>query len=113
MAYIELGLITDGANNIRPPSRRRCRVIDRFSYPAKITPGEPFSVSLTVRNTGSSPFYYNWPVSLRLLDWRTRKAVWQQSFQSIDIRTRLPPRLVEHGRPAPTKFCLAAYMASG
>jgi len=65
-------------------------VIGKFAYPAMISPGKPFTVSFTVRNTGSSPFYYNWPVALCLLDAHTRKPVWQQTFQKLDIRTWLP-----------------------
>ncbi len=65
-------------------------VIEEVSYPAKVMPGETLEVSFTVRNTGSSPFYYNWPVELSLLDEQTRQPVWQDTFESVDIRRWLP-----------------------
>jgi len=47
-------------------------------------------VSFTVRNTGSSPFYYNWPVELSLLDEQTHQPVWRETFTGVDIRQWLP-----------------------
>jgi hypothetical protein len=65
-------------------------VIDEVSYPASIKGGTSFSISFRVRNTGSSPFYYPWPIELSLLDRATRKAVWKTQFQGVDIRKWLP-----------------------
>lgn len=65
-------------------------VMDAIDYPASIASGDTFEVGFTVRNTGSSPFYYNWPVELSLLDEQTRQPVWRESFAGVDIRQWLP-----------------------
>jgi hypothetical protein len=43
-----------------------------------------------VRNTGSAPFYYNWPVEVSLLDPASREVVWKDTFEGDDIRSWLP-----------------------
>lgn len=65
-------------------------VISEVSYPKIISPGSRFRISFEVRNTGSSPFYYNWPVELSLLDANTRQPVWKQHFTDTDIRSWMP-----------------------
>lgn len=65
-------------------------VLDEVNYPAHVPSGEKLEVSFTVRNVGSSPFYYNWPVMACLLDENTRKCVWQERFSNVDIRQWLP-----------------------
>ena len=47
-------------------------------------------VSFKVINTGSTPFYYNWPVEISLLDPATKQPVWKQTCNNLDIRTWLP-----------------------
>jgi len=64
--------------------------VDEVRYPASIAPGGTLEVSFTVRNTGSSPFYYNWPVELSLLDEQTHRPVWRETFAGADIRQWLP-----------------------
>jgi len=46
-------------------------------------------VGLDVLNTGASPFYYPWPLSVALLD-KDGKAVFERDFDGVDIRTWLP-----------------------
>lgn len=65
-------------------------ILKEVSYPAKISNDETFTVSFKVENTGSAPFYYDWPVELRLLDPETRITKWKQVFNEVDIRTWLP-----------------------
>ena len=65
-------------------------VIDEVRYPASVAPGSEFEVAFAVRNVGSSPFYYDWPVELSLLDPRTRTPLWRANFPSADIRRWLP-----------------------
>jgi hypothetical protein len=65
-------------------------VIDEVRYPAALAPGEPFDVSFTVRNTGSSPMYGDWPVEVSLLHPETREVAWKDTFSGLDIRTWLP-----------------------
>jgi len=65
-------------------------VISNFSYPAKIQPKTPFKVSFKVTNTGSSPFYYNWPVEIALLNKRTKLKVWSKVLDGINIADWMP-----------------------
>lgn len=65
-------------------------VLEEVNYPARVGAGETLEVSFTVRNTGSSPFYYNWPVAVGLLDEATRHCVWQGRIPNLDIRHWLP-----------------------
>ncbi|TVR75169.1 MAG: DUF4832 domain-containing protein [Marinilabiliales bacterium] len=43
-----------------------------------------------VINTGSAPFYYDWPVEVALLDKNKHKPVWRYTFEDADIRDWLP-----------------------
>jgi hypothetical protein len=64
-------------------------VIDKITWPGYVRKGKEFEVSFTVRNTGSAPFYYNWPVELSLLD-DSGNVVWAADFEDADIRTWMP-----------------------
>ena len=48
------------------------------------------NVEFDVTNTGSAPFYYNWPVEVALLDVKTHQPVWKSTFKNVDIRKWLP-----------------------
>jgi hypothetical protein len=65
-------------------------VIDEVRYPAELQPDKKFTVTFAVRNTGSAPFYYNWPVELNLLAHDTKLTVWKRKFENVDIRKWLP-----------------------
>lgn len=65
-------------------------VLDRVSYPGTVPPGGVLPVRLTVRNTGSAPFYLDWPVGVALLVPGTKKPVWSAPLAGVDIRTWLP-----------------------
>lgn len=65
-------------------------VITEVTYPKKIDNDKAFNVSIKIINTGSSPFYYNWPVEVSLLDAKTKQPVWKTTFKNIDIRNWLP-----------------------
>lgn len=82
-------LIIRGAEKVQKALGYRF-VIDEVRYPKELLPGEKFDVSFVVRNIGSSPFYYNWPVEVSLLDSETRQPVWKETFLRLDIRTWLP-----------------------
>jgi len=47
-------------------------------------------VKLSVRNTGSAPFYLDWPVAIALLDPATKKPVWSAPLAGVDIRKWQP-----------------------
>ena len=65
-------------------------VLDSVSYPFTVQPGKKLTVSLSVRNTGSAPFYLDWPVAVALLDLATKKPVWLAPLSGVDIRKWLP-----------------------
>lgn len=65
-------------------------VIDSLSYPATCQPGGELTLQMTVRNTGSAPFYMNWPVAVALLDPQNGKPVWSAPLGGIDVRRWLP-----------------------
>ncbi len=76
-------------------------VIDEVRYPARVEPGGNFSVSFAVRNLGSAPMYYNWPVELSLLDAKTHAPVWRANFDALDLRTWLPGDFSDKGKGRP------------
>jgi hypothetical protein len=65
-------------------------VLEAASYPLTVQPGQPLPVKLSVRNTGSAPFYLDWPVAVALLDPATKKPVWSAPLAGVDIRKWLP-----------------------
>ena len=65
-------------------------VLSELSYPKRINTDTKFTVSFKVKNTGSSPFYYNWPVEVSLLDPDTRQVVWKEKCSDLDIRDWMP-----------------------
>ncbi len=65
-------------------------VLDAASYPLTVHPGKTLTVKLTVRNTGSAPFYLDWPVAVGLLDPATRQPVWSAPLAEVDLRTWMP-----------------------
>ncbi|MCI2081938.1 MAG: DUF4832 domain-containing protein [Bacteroidales bacterium] len=65
-------------------------LITEFKYPALIEKGEKFDLSFKVKNTGSSPFYYDWPVEIALLDTLTKQPVWSTVLNDVKITSWLP-----------------------
>lgn len=65
-------------------------LLSNFSYPTSIKQNEPFSVSFDVVNTGSSPFYYDWPVEIALLDTKTHQKVWSKTLSSAKVSQWMP-----------------------
>ena len=65
-------------------------LIKEFSYPTQININSPFSVSMEVVNTGSSPFYYNWPLELSLLNAETKEKIWSSVLDSVNISEWMP-----------------------
>jgi len=65
-------------------------LISEVSYPGNLHTGTAFTVSFKVKNTGSSPFYYNWPVEVSLLEPGTKQPVWKQQCTNLDIRSWMP-----------------------
>ena len=65
-------------------------VVSEVTYPKRIETDTKFTCSFKVKNTGSSPFYYNWPVEVSLLDPRTKQPVWKNTCTHLDIRSWFP-----------------------
>jgi hypothetical protein len=65
-------------------------VITEVAYSKRVDVDNNLTVSFKVKNTGSSPLYYNWPVEVSLLDPKTKQPVWKQTCTNLDIRTWLP-----------------------
>ncbi|OUN78959.1 DUF4832 domain-containing protein [Alistipes sp. An54] len=65
-------------------------VLSKASYPCRIDPGQAFQLEFEVQNTGSSPFYYDWPVEVALLDVQTREKVWGTVLDNVQISQWMP-----------------------
>ncbi len=65
-------------------------VLESASYPLAVSPGGTLTVKLTVRNTGSAPFYLDWPVAVGLIDPGTKSPFWSAPLTGVDIRKWLP-----------------------
>ena len=65
-------------------------VLSNFSYPTNIKQNEPFKISFDVVNTGSSPFYYDWPVEIALLNSQTQEVVWSKTLQTPKTSQWMP-----------------------
>ena len=65
-------------------------VLKDFCYPVRVDPGKEAEISFKVQNTGSSPFYYDWPVEISLIDTQTKQAVWKTTLASPKISTWMP-----------------------
>ncbi|KAF0096039.1 MAG: fibronectin type III domain-containing protein [Puniceicoccaceae bacterium 5H] len=63
-------------------------VVTEANVPASVNAGGSLSLSFTVENRGSAPFYYAWPVEVSLLD-SSRSTVWSTTL-STDIRSWMP-----------------------
>lgn len=79
----------DGAEEVQKAFGYRF-ILDEVRYPSTLYPGTSFKITFSVRNTGSTPFYYRWPVQACLLDATTKKPVWKANFQNLDLRRWLP-----------------------
>jgi len=51
---------------------------------------DSLKIAFDVTNTGSAPFYYNWPIEVALLDSVTKKPVLKAKMDQVDIRKWLP-----------------------
>lgn len=64
--------------------------MERFRFTPSVTESGEFRFDFDIRNTGSAPFYQDWPVLLNLLDPETRQVVWSREMEDVDLRTWLP-----------------------
>jgi len=89
--------------------------IESATYDTAVEAGGSLRLELAIRNEGSSPFYYEWPLELSLLDPETRAPVWKARYEEIGISTWLPGERVLLGLDlalpdglAPGRYILAA-----
>lgn len=61
-------------------------VIPEFSCSRRADQGTPLKIKFKVKNTGSAPFYQNWPLAFVLIDETTQAIVWKEQLNSVDIR---------------------------
>lgn len=65
-------------------------VLEVFSYTPHVSESGKFSFEFSVINTGSAPFYRDWPLTISFLDPKDMKVVWSGEIEEVDIRTWLP-----------------------
>lgn len=65
-------------------------VLDKAEYDAVVKSGEKVSCSFSLTNTGSSPFYYDWPLEIALLDRYTHKKVFGYVVDGVRITEWMP-----------------------
>jgi hypothetical protein len=64
-------------------------VLEEVKFTPEVEAGE-LRVSVSVKNEGSAPFYYDWPVEVSLLDLDTHAPVWSSTFSNADVRNWQP-----------------------
>ncbi len=64
-------------------------ILEKAAFSPSVADGV-LCVTLDVKNVGSAPFYYDWPLEVSLLDPDDRSVVWKQRFKDVDIRGWLP-----------------------
>lgn len=65
-------------------------VMDEVQFSRNIDSEGKLDIKLFVRNIGSSPFYYNWPLEISLLHPKTKLVVWKEIFKNTKIADWLP-----------------------
>ncbi|MGM9762414.1 MAG: DUF4832 domain-containing protein [Candidatus Cryptobacteroides sp.] len=73
-------------------------LIKDFKYPVKIEAGKPFDLEFSVVNTGSSPFYYDWPVEISLINPETKEVVWSKVLSTPKVSEWMPGDKWQGGR---------------
>jgi hypothetical protein len=90
-------------------------VVEKFAYTPVVAPDGVFSLNFTIKNTGSAPFYENWPVFVNFLDPETRQVVWREQLKDVDIRAWLPgdnwDRVSQVYQEAPASYSVSAAIA--
>ena len=104
------GYKTDGSDGTDPNvvKANAARMQDAFGYrfsltefacSARMEPGANLDVRFKVKNTGSAPFYENWPVAVVLINETTRQIVWKATLPNIDVRTWRPGHNYSYAHP--------------
>lgn len=65
-------------------------VLNKAEYSPRVDNGKMLRLKFDLTNTGSSPFYYNWPVQVSLLEPRTLQPVWTSTLKKVNINEWMP-----------------------
>ena len=65
-------------------------VLEEFAFSQVVRKFGDLTIKFQVKNTGSAPFYLDWPLRVSLLDPESHRVVWGQEIENVDIRTWLP-----------------------
>ena len=65
-------------------------VLEEFAFSPFVRNLGDLRIKFRVKNTGSAPFYRDWPLSVSLLDPESHRVAWSQEIENVDIRTWLP-----------------------
>lgn len=65
-------------------------VLEEAEYSKVVKPGGKLNITMKVRNVGSSPMYYNWPIQISLLDKNDKKVMWSGVIKDADISQWMP-----------------------
>lgn len=65
-------------------------VLEEFAYSPFVRKFGDLTFKLRVKNTGSAPFYEDWPMRVSLLDPRNHRLVWSREIEDVDIRAWMP-----------------------
>jgi hypothetical protein len=65
-------------------------VLEDAKFNSFVGDDRKLSFSFGVKNVGSAPFYYNWPVEVSLLDIDSKKVVFKKQLDNVDIRDWQP-----------------------
>ncbi|GEM_PF-844479 len=82
-------IVQAGANEVQKAFGYRF-IIPQLSFPRRVEADGNIDLTFSVVNTGSAPFYKNWPLEFSLLDPTTGIPVWKTTLDTIDIRQWLP-----------------------
>ena len=84
----------DAAENVAAQTLQKIMgyrfVLQNALYTKTVNSGKKLHVKCSVKNLGSAPFYYRWPLKVSLLNPETKKVVWSGIFSATDIRNWLP-----------------------
>ncbi len=89
-------------------------VLEEAEYTKEVKPGGKLNITMKVRNVGSAPMYYNWPVQISLLDRKDKKVIWSGIIKDADISTWMPGdkwnnTLQQYDLPAPLNIVKAQF----
>ena len=65
-------------------------VLEEFSFSPAVSKYGELAAEFSIKNTGSAPFYEDWPMYLSLLDPISHQVLWSREIENVDIRSWLP-----------------------